>query len=39
MADIVLRNLDESLKEKLRLAAAKNNRSMNANCSTSCRRP
>lgn len=30
MADIVLRNLDESLKEKLRQTAAKNNRSMNA---------
>lgn len=30
MADIVLRNLDDSLKEKLRLRAARHNRSMNA---------
>lgn len=30
MADIVLRNLEEGLKEKLRLRAAGNQRSMNA---------
>ena len=30
MADIVLRNLEENLKEKLRLRAARNQRSMNA---------
>lgn len=30
MADIVLRNLDDSLKEKLRQSAARNKRSMNA---------
>jgi antitoxin FitA len=30
MADIVLRNLDEDLKERLRLRAARNSRSMNA---------
>lgn len=30
MADIVLRNLDDGLKEKLRLRAAANQRSMNA---------
>ena len=30
MADIVLRNLDDSLKEKLRQRAAGNKRSMNA---------
>ena len=30
MADIVLRNLDDDLKEKLRLRAAGNQRSMNA---------
>ena len=30
MADIVLRNLDDDLKEKLRLSAARNQRSMNA---------
>ncbi|MFZ2653086.1 MAG: Arc family DNA-binding protein [Burkholderiaceae bacterium] len=30
MADIVLRNLDDDLKEKLRLRAASNQRSMNA---------
>lgn len=30
MADIVLRNLDDSLKERLRLRAARHNRSMNA---------
>lgn len=30
MADIVLRNLDDDLKERLRMRAAKNQRSMNA---------
>ena len=30
MADIVLRNLDDDLKEKLRRNAARNQRSMNA---------
>ncbi|MEZ5659508.1 MAG: Arc family DNA-binding protein [Burkholderiaceae bacterium] len=30
MADIVLRNLDDALKEKLRLRAARHRRSMNA---------
>ena len=30
MADIVLRDLDDDLKEKLRLSAARNKRSMNA---------
>ena len=30
MADIVLRNLDDDLKEKLRQSAARNQRSMNA---------
>lgn len=30
MADIVLRNLDDTLKEKLRQSAARNKRSMNA---------
>lgn len=30
MADIVLRKLDDDLKEKLRLSAARNGRSMNA---------
>ena len=30
MADIVLRNLEDDLKEKLRLRAASNQRSMNA---------
>lgn len=30
MADIVLRNLDDELKEKLRRRAARNQRSMNA---------
>ena len=30
MADIVLRNLDDATKEKLRLRAASNQRSMNA---------
>ncbi len=30
MADIVLRNLEDSLKEKLRVRAAGNQRSMNA---------
>lgn len=30
MADIVLRNLDDELKERLRRAAAANRRSMNA---------
>ena len=30
MADIVLRDLDDELKEKLRLRAASNQRSMNA---------
>jgi plasmid stability protein len=30
MADIVLRNLDDELKERLRLRAASNQRSMNA---------
>ena len=30
MADIVLRNLDDELKEKLRQRAARNQRSMNA---------
>lgn len=30
MADFVLRNLDDDLKEKLRLSAARNRRSMNA---------
>ena len=30
MADIVLRNLEDDLKEKLRLRAARNQRSMNA---------
>lgn len=30
MADFVLRNLDDDLKEKLRLSAARNGRSMNA---------
>ena len=30
MADIVLRNLDDDLKEKLRQSAARNKRSMNA---------
>lgn len=30
MADIVLRNLDDTLKAKLRLRAASNRRSMNA---------
>lgn len=30
MADIVLRNLDDALKEKLRLRAARHQRSMNA---------
>ncbi len=30
MADIVLRNLEDHLKEKLRLRAARNQRSMNA---------
>ena len=30
MADIVLRNLDDSLKEKLRQSAARHKRSMNA---------
>jgi len=30
VADIVLRNLEDTLKEKLRLRAARNQRSMNA---------
>ena len=30
MADIVLRNLDDALKERLRMRAASNQRSMNA---------
>ena len=30
MADFVLRNLDDDLKEKLRLSAARHQRSMNA---------
>lgn len=30
MADIVLRNLDDDLKERLRMRAASNQRSMNA---------
>jgi antitoxin FitA len=30
VADIVLRNLDEDLKERLRVRAARNSRSMNA---------
>lgn len=30
MADIVLRNLDDELKQRLRLAAARHRRSMNA---------
>lgn len=30
MADFILRNLDDDLKEKLRLSAARNGRSMNA---------
>lgn len=30
MADIVLRNLDDELKERLRQSAARNQRSMNA---------